>query len=74
MSRDKLLEDIETAVASLKAASAALHASDVIAAEHAAVDAYNRLSKVLRLMETLDLRQGRSVPSSVERWRSGRKF
>jgi hypothetical protein len=68
-----LHQELHQSFAALTVAKASLQAADAADAELKVVEAYNRLAKVLRDMETLDLRLGHSVPSSVARWRSGPK-
>jgi hypothetical protein len=57
----------------IEAAKAASNAGDMLVAEEAIVDAYNRLSKILKDMEARERSTfgRRAVKPSVTVWRSG---
>jgi uncharacterized protein (DUF1499 family) len=64
MHPETMVEDIDRAIASLVEAKLATRADDAMAAEQA-------VSRLLKAIEMQEQRPGRSVASSVARWRLG---
>jgi hypothetical protein len=65
--------EIESVSAMIEAAKSAAHVGDMLVAEEALVDAYNRLSKILKDLEANErsLFGKRVVKPSVAVWRNG---
>ena len=67
-----LSRDIEGVSSMMEAAKSAATTGDMLVAEEALVDAYNRLSKILKDLEATERRlRARSVKAGVALWRGG---
>jgi hypothetical protein len=70
MRNPPLSSDVEIVVSTMDAVRTALAAGDSIAAEEGLVDAYNRISKMLRNVEVHERRGSSPLRASVALWRN----